>query len=266
MSDDDSLRRFLARMLGWTNAPAVAHALRSVELAVVHHTQLVLCGDGDLVPIAYALHQRTIGADRPFVVCDPRRRDAPASVRSPANHGTGIAAVEAARDGSLCVRSLRLPLDFSSAMARIRDPGARVQFVICADRRDADDVLLAVPAPITIPPLETRTSELSRIVDEYALDAISTLGARRGGFTEEDRAWVIDHEASSLSEIETATLRLVALRTSANMSNAAARLGMAPVSLSRWIGRREIPQVYGAGSAKRSGRDCGRSAGRSSRR
>jgi hypothetical protein len=47
--------------------------------------------------------------------------------------------------------------------------------------------------------------------------------------------------ASSLPEIEKATLRLVALRHSRNLSQAAARLGMAPVSLSRWIGRREMP-------------------------
>jgi DNA-binding transcriptional LysR family regulator len=36
-------------------------------------------------------------------------------------------------------------------------------------------------------------------------------------------------------------LRLVAIRESRNLSNAAARLGMAPVSLSRWIGRRSLP-------------------------
>jgi len=84
---------------------------------------------------------------------------------------------------------------------------------------------------------------------------ISTLGVRRDCLTEEDRTWILDHEASSLSDIEKATLRLVALRTSANMSTAAARLGMAPVSLSRWIGRRKIPRLYTAGSERRAGRD-----------
>jgi ActR/RegA family two-component response regulator len=37
-------------------------------------------------------------------------------------------------------------------------------------------------------------------------------------------------------------LRIVALRTSANLSVAAARLGMAPVSLARWLDRR--PQLW----------------------
>jgi hypothetical protein len=44
-----------------------------------------------------------------------------------------------------------------------------------------------------------------------------------------------------LPDIEKATLRLVAIRESRNLSSAAARLGMAPVSLSRWIGRRKLP-------------------------
>ena len=104
MSLDDSLHGFLSRLLGWTNTDAVDQAIRSIELAVGHHAHLVLRGPGDLVPIARALHRRTIGADRPFIVCDPRRRDVPASVRSPANRDSGVVAFEAARGGSLCVR------------------------------------------------------------------------------------------------------------------------------------------------------------------
>jgi transposase-like protein len=49
-----------------------------------------------------------------------------------------------------------------------------------------------------------------------------------------------DAATTSLSEIEKATLRLVALRSSATVSQAAARLGMAPVSLSRWVARRKL--------------------------
>lgn len=48
------------------------------------------------------------------------------------------------------------------------------------------------------------------------------------------RGPILGITAMSLSEIEKAALRLVALRSSANMSNAAGRLGMAPVSLARW--------------------------------
>lgn len=60
---------------------------------------------------------------------------------------------------------------------------------------------------------------------------IAEPGAPHEAFTADDRAWVRDHAARSLAEIEKTTLRLVALRTSGNLSDAAARLGMAPVSL-----------------------------------
>lgn len=48
-------------------------------------------------------------------------------------------------------------------------------------------------------------------------------------------------QAMAAAEIEKATRRVVALRVSRNLSQAAARLGMAPVSLWRWILRRKLP-------------------------
>jgi hypothetical protein len=59
---------------------------------------------------------------------------------------------------------------------------------------------------------------------------------------------VREHAAASLTEIEAATLRLITLRTSRNLSDAAARLGMSPVSLSRWLGRRKLPPASGESS------------------
>lgn len=246
MASGDSLHAFVSRLLGWTRDEEVDHALRSLELAASHRAHLVLCGAGDLVPIASALHRRTLGTGRPFIVCDPRRRDAPASVRSPANQENGVAALDAARGGSLCVRSSRLPRDFSTVAALVRDPGVHVQFIVCADLRSTNEVLLTVPVPITIRSLRDRVCELPRVVDEYALDAITALGEHRNCFSDHDRAWVLEYASSSLMEIEKATLRLVALRTSANMSGAAERLGMAPVSLSRWVGRRRPPSTLPA--------------------
>jgi hypothetical protein len=77
-----------------------------------------------------------------------------------------------------------------------------------------------------------------RIVDEYALDAVAALGAPIECLNTADRAWVIRHGTDSFDEIEKSVMRLVAIRVSRNLSAAAARLGMAPVSLSRWIRRR----------------------------
>jgi len=65
--------------------------------------------------------------------------------------------------------------------------------------------------------------------------------ARDARFTEADRRWVIESASATLAEIEKTALRLVAIRMSRTLSRAAERLGMAPVSLSRWIGRRQLP-------------------------
>jgi hypothetical protein len=235
------LRGFLARILGWRSErfPVVDHALRSVRMAATRRAALVLCGGGDLVPIARAIHRRTLGADRPFIVCDPRRRKTRATVRSAENYETGMPAFAAATGGTLCARTLRLPKDFHSVITAFRDPNTQVRLVLCA--RTPEDCDLHLAAPIAVPPLTSRLDELGQIITEYAEDAIAELGAPRTSFLPADRDWVRIHSASSLPDIEKATLRLVAIRESRNLSAAAARLGMAPVSLSRWIGRRKLP-------------------------
>jgi len=235
-----ALRGFLARLLGWRSdrTEVVDHALRSIRMAATRRVPLVLCGDGDLVPTARSIHRRALG-DRPFVVCDPRRRQTRATVRSAENHETGMAALAAAQGGTLCVRSRRLPRDFTDVIAALRDPDARVQLMVCAGSPDDGRRHLAVP--IAIPSLAGRRAEIDRIIAEYAEDAVTDLAAPRGSFLREDHGWVREYAMSSLPEIEKATLRLVALRDSRNLTAAAARLGMAPVSLARWIGRRKMP-------------------------
>jgi ActR/RegA family two-component response regulator len=109
---------------------------------------------------------------------------------------------------------------------------------LCAGQL-ADHPPLILPAPLAVPPLAERSAELDRIIAEYAADAIAELAAPAASFTADDHVWVRDHAAGSLAAIEAATLRLVATHTSRNLSHAAARLGMAPVSLSRWLGRRQ---------------------------
>jgi hypothetical protein len=241
---ETTLHRFCARILGWTanREVAVEHAIRSIELATDYSAALVLLGETDLAPVAHALHRRTLGAKQPFIVCDRNRRNTRASVRSAANQGSGVAAFRAARGGSLCVRAQRLPDDFSSVVALVRDPGASVQLIVCADARFDTHPFLTLPVPIRVPSLATRASELPRIVDEYARDAIKELGAHEACFTDDDRTWIIEHCPLTLPEIEKATLRIVAIRMSRNRTRAAERLGMAPVSLSRWLGRRKVPR------------------------
>jgi hypothetical protein len=232
------LERFLARVLGWKNRRAIESALSSIELASEGRAALVLRGAEDLVSTAWSLHRRAFGSNRPFVACDPRRRDMAAGVRSPANRKNLDAAIAAAIGGALCVRTRRLPPDFAATVARLRD-ARDVMLVWCCNEGSDNDPLLVRPAPIVIPLLTERADDLPRIVDEYAHDATAQLGVSPSVLTGDDRSWVRCHADGSLPEIEKATLRLAALRASRTFSEAAARLDMEQVSLCRWLRRRE---------------------------
>jgi len=247
------LRNFCSRIIGWTSdrIGEVDHALRALRLAVTRRAALVLCGKADLVPVARALHRLTLGSDRPFIVCDPRRRTTSASVRSEANHGTALLALTSAAGGSLCVRALRWPIDFSVLLALLRNPGARAQLFVCANGpNDSRDLL---SAPIHVSPLSERASELPRIIGEYLHDAIVTLNVPIVDLSNADRQWILDHAATSLPEIEKAALRVVALRASSeDVTQAADLLGMVQISLSNWLSRRPPlppPPVHDAGPA-----------------
>jgi FHA domain len=235
------LRSFIARLLGWTagKIPMVDFALRSVRLAATGRLPLVLCGPGDLISVAHAIHHRAIGNTKPFVVCDPRRREGEASVRSAGNMETGIAAMQRALGGSLCMWSRRLPHDFAEVSVALRDPRTRVQLIVCAESRRPKPYHVE---PIVISPLSSRPQEITRIIDEYADEAAATVSATVH-LTAADRDWILRNSASSISEIEKGTRRLLAIRNHDDNTAAAARsLGMAPISLARWIGRRALPE------------------------
>jgi hypothetical protein len=237
-----ALRSFLGRILGWTTdrIKVVDQALHMVRNAATRQTALVLCGDGDMVSLARTIHRHAFGAERPFIVCDPRRKQSDESVRAAENYRSGVEALQAARSGSLCIWNNKLPRDFADVAAALKDPDARVQLIVCA--REAAEAEAFGVGPITIPPLSDRRTELSRIVEEYIEDAIAELRVPRTSFPTEDRDWVFQHASASLPEIEKATLRLLAIREAAgNMNRAAARLGMGRWSLSKWVNRRKLP-------------------------
>jgi hypothetical protein len=250
-----ALREFCQRFLGWgvDRWGAVDRALRAIRLAIARRSSLVLLGQGDLVPVAHALHRHMLGDSAPFVVCDRRRMDAPATVRSPANLGRGVEAFTAAIRGSLCVRSLRLPYDFDQVVPLLHEAASEVLLIVCVEGESSRQ-LLASGLPIQLPPLTLRESEVPRIIEEYALDAVESLRAPEGCFTDSDRQWVSKHSARSISEIEKGTLRILALKTSSNVNEAAARLGMAPISLARWLARRAALPRTSYGTVKLAAR------------
>ena len=232
------LRGYLRRLLGWDTArtAAVDLALRALRLSASGRAPLALFGSGDLVPIALALHRRALGASRPFIVCDPRRRDSDASIRSARNVQSAIAALRAAEGGTLCVRSRRLPGDVSELLAALCEQRIRLQLVVCTQDPAGHSAFEA--ASITIPPLEAREHELPKLVEQYVEEAILSLapGVR---LTAADRDWLASAAFLSLPELEKAARRLVAIRsTGGNVSAAAKLLGMSHVGLGWWLARR----------------------------
>jgi hypothetical protein len=233
------LRGFLARILGWSSdrAETVDLAVRSVRLAATRRAALALCGEGDLGPLARGLHRYSLGDDRPFVLCDPRRRVTEQSAPLE-NYTVGMDAFQAALGGSMCMWVKRLPRDFADVTTALRDPDTRVQLIVCGVRPPDSKEL--VSAPIEVPPLSSRPDEIERVIDEYAADAVTALHAS-ACFNTVDRDWVRLHSATSLPEIEKGTLRIIALREAGNIARAAAMIGMAHASLGEWIGRRRLP-------------------------
>jgi hypothetical protein len=233
------LRELLSRLIGWSDARLedVDLALRAVRIAATCRESLHICGAGDLVSIAQLLHRHTLSEARPFIVCDPRRKRADPSARSATNYKSGMEALSAATGGTLCIWQNRQPEDFDHVIdARRRDPSLRVQLVVCTHTLQPTAPLIA--SPIVLPPLSERASELDRIIDAYAIDAGAMAGAT---LTLVDREWLYKHEASSLSRIEKATRRLIAIRNADGvMTHAAAQLGMAHGTLSEWFARRTL--------------------------
>ena len=204
---------------------------------------LLLLGRDDMMPAAYTLHRHTLGAQRPFVVCNPRTETKRVSVRAPRSIASGVKAFWAARGGTLYLRHPFLPKDLRALMKLVRDPNAFVRLVVGLDEHPKPIVDLLGPAAVRVPMLQERQQEISRIVSEYAVDARLALGAPASSFTDTDQAWVVAHAAKSFAEIEKATLRVVALNTSKNVSAAARLLGMQAVSLGRWMSRRSSGQA-----------------------
>lgn len=234
------LRAYLARILGRDDLAAVDLALRAIRMAAARRSEIILRGRGDMVPIARAIHRLALGAGRPFIVCDPRRRRGGATARSAENYEAGMPALAAATGGSLCVRRLRMPRDVGELMAALRSQDSRVVLMVCSTHEHHDETRL--DAPIVVPDLATRTHDIDQIITEYAEDAIAEYATNPEAFDSGDRDWVREHSSDTLPDIEKGTTRLVAINSSKNVTTAAARLCMAPVSLIRWIGRRKLPR------------------------
>jgi hypothetical protein len=230
------VRAFCCRLAGWAEelAGSVDDMVHTLLTAAERGTPIALRGESDLVPVAHALHRRLFGAELPFVVCDPRRHEGDGSVRSPPNRRTALLALDAAMGGSVCIRSHRLPPDFEALLALVREPRSAMLFVCLHGSDPIRDLLCS---PIEVPSLAERAADLERLLDECLKEAADAIGVEQVRLPEHMREAVLRH-VESLADLEKTALRVVAIASSRNVSQAAGRLRIAPVSLSRWLSRR----------------------------
>ncbi len=237
------LRCFLGRMLGWSaeRREAVDLALRELRLSKIHPSPLVLRGEGDLISLARDLHDYLFDAAAPFIVCDPERVTGGALARVPANFQRGPEALAAARGGTLCVRSDKLPDDFPALLAEAHPTEGPSSALVMICDEGLRPLRVERERTIQIPALASRSEEeRAHVVTEYAADAALALGVRRT-LSEEEQRWVLQHAGASLGEIGKGARRLLALRVEGTIAGAARRLGMRAPSLRQWFAARPLP-------------------------
>lgn len=235
-----ALRSIFSRLLGWSDdhRGIVDRALRSLRMSATLAAPLVLCGEGNLVEVARQIHRAAFGNARRFIVCDPRRRHSDATSRSAESRKTLTEAIEAARGGTICVWSSRLPVDFDERREDLRQRDVRARLVVCY--RDPEVPRETCAAVVRIPPLSERRAEIDAIIDAYAADVIVELGARAksSGVSRHERDWLRQRRPSSISELARAVERVVAIREIGSIERAAEWLGISRVGLSSWLNRR----------------------------
>jgi hypothetical protein len=226
-----ALRSLLERFLGWDDErrEVVDQALFSVRVATTHREPLLLCGEGNLVPIARQLHRHAFG-DRPFVVA---RR-----------YAKGMDTLAAAAGGTLCVWRREQPDDFDEVASALQGPQAKALLMVCAHAppkgNDVASRIVTSVRSIVLPPLCSRAHELRRIIDAYAQDAIAAFGG--GWLSPADWEWVERNAAGSLQLIGMVTRRIVALHAcDESVTRAAKLLSVTHGSLSDWLARRSLP-------------------------
>jgi hypothetical protein len=216
------------RFLGWTadRQEYVDQALQSLRDWAAQRLELVVVGDGDLRPVVHRWHDLVIGADVPFIWCEPAQWVDAATV------------VKAAGTGTLCVNTMQRQAEAMAVIERVYGTEyiARPQVVLCtADPTSAATLKggLTRSAVIQIPPLASRAGELQDIVQEFAWEIAREQQFPGPGFTLHDLEQLGKWPYRSLAEVEDDVLRLVTLRTW-GLRPGAARLGIGHSSLHSW--------------------------------
>jgi hypothetical protein len=233
-----TLRRTLRRLIGFDAASGsdVDRALRSVLVAASGRGVFTLCGHDDLVAITHQLHRHTLPG-QPFVVCDRRRGEGSANPLLPPNVHDAMEALALAAGGTLCMHYERPPRRVQDMLAHRRAGTTRVQLVVCAAA--LRPAIATIADPFVLRPLARRAGERDRRIDELAAEAAAAFGAD-ATLLDADRRIILRFDGDTLSAIEKATLRIVALRHWDSTSRAARELNMSHATLTEWALRRRL--------------------------
>jgi len=236
------LRSALARMLGWSASAAepIDLALRAIRFAAQRRTTLVLCG-ADLVSLAKELHRLTLTVARPFVLCNPLRRTSQTKSNPTRCTSKGVAALEAAVGGTVCLTTEHLPSDLRDLMQGLRRPECQTQLVVCSDSAETVEAEVFNAMPIVVPPLASRKDEIERLIEDYARDAAGFLGLGDHWLSPAERTW-IRNAMHTLAKIQKATLRLAAIRKAGSMTRGAICLGISHNAMSKWLRNHKFPR------------------------
>ena len=243
-----ALHRLLTRVVGFgpEQRGNVDRTLHRVLIAASGRRALMLCGEGDLTHVARQIHERTL-ADQPFVVCDPRRAPNAGSGHKPRSIANPMHALAAAAGGTLCLHAQRLPQGFQRIVQRWRGSETRVHLVLCTSA--SARVLETVADALVLVPLYLRWRDRVRIIHDVAAEAAIELGIAGAAVSDADRQIILACDATTLSELETVTRRLVAIRHWADLgrgglTRAAEKLGIAHATLTEWAERRGLITVH----------------------
>jgi hypothetical protein len=162
-------------------------------------------------------------------------------------------ALAAAAGGTLCLNTQRLPPGFQRIVQRWRRSETRVHLVLCASA--SDPVLETVADALVVAPLYLRWRDRVRIINNVATEAAIELGVAGKAISDADRQIILESDATTLSELEMATKRIVALRHCAvgrgGLSRAAEKLGVTHATLAEWAERRGLITVQRRNAAPR---------------
>lgn len=225
----DMLRRFM----GWAEERQehVDQAGQGLRSWATRRAELLVIGEGDLVPSVRRLNRLVIGESVPLS-CGPSGGDAAAMVR-------------AAADGTLCIQVGR-QAEAMTLVERWRECEAVAPppLILCAeDHASAAPILEIVERTVStihIPSLVSRVDEREALVQAYAEEVARELRLAATGLTMHDMEWLRTRSFDSLAAIEDTARRLVTIRTWGARAGAG-RLGIDESTLRSWARRRGLP-------------------------